>query len=107
MAFLNFPKLAKEAELLLNITWKLGIATATPVFKSNGTAYARDAKFLVAVLNDALAPGGGADKLGLGWLSKSSLRRDLTAVKAAQATLNSGRQLSSSEIASCGRRRSG
>ena len=83
---LDFEKLARETLLLTRIVEAIANSTETFTYDGGGADLARDRQTLLTLLDDALAPGGMVDALGLTPTSDGRLQGVRDAVNAESAT---------------------
>lgn len=96
---LSFPKLHREAHLLLALTTQLGNAAVTPTFAASGMDAPNDVETVASVLSAAVATGGMVDELGLSPTSKQRLEADLASAREAERKVTMGEALTATDIA--------
>jgi hypothetical protein len=82
----HYEKLEKEAEHLRRVVAAIAAESAPFHFAAGGEELARDAATVIEILDDALAPGGLVDSLGLTSTSRGRLQGTREAILAEGAT---------------------
>lgn len=97
-ALLDTARMELQAIYLHDIVLRLGGASATPEFRSNGRDYAIDAATAVLVADAALADGGLVDQYDLENASRFNIQDDRALAVEASETLAGGDDLSSAQV---------
>ncbi len=95
---IDWPKAAREAQFLLNLTATLATARETPQFALQDN-YRLDATMVVGVLEAALASGGALDAFAVDADNRALVEADYAAVIAVAARLEAGAEATADDIA--------